>query len=148
MLEPGDGAGRTAWRRRGRRRAGGRHSRLVSAAMLLSHTPSSAPRPCPLARTRDAMHRRLKIQTALAYVAVAHTCTTTCGQLLHDDFSLPQHSPTSGITVPPVPESLEYFGYYAVMRGGEDSFAFSNFVFDWPTNVNATILSRDAGHNL
>jgi hypothetical protein len=50
--------------------------------------------------------------------------------------------------VPDVPESLQYFGFYAVMRGGEDSFAFSNFVFDWPTNVNSTILSHDAGQKL
>ena len=47
--------------------------------------------------------------------------------------------------IPTIPTTLRYFGFYGVMIGGEESFAFSNFVFDWPANINTTILNHDAG---
>ena len=82
------------------------------------------------------MHRLLA--GALAVLA-GHQPACTCAQQRF----LQQADDTT--TPPVVPASLQYFGFYAVMLGGEESFAFSNFVFDWPTNINTTILNRDAG---
>lgn len=76
-----------------------------------------------------------------------------CAQRLHVDLA-DQADYTDGPTVAipsrsevdiPIPASLRFFGFYGVMLGGEESFAFSNFVFDWPANINTTILNRDAG---
>lgn len=81
--------------------------------------------------TYTDMHRLL---AALAVVA-GHQPACACAQQADDITTMP----------PVIPASLQYFGFYAVMLGGEESFAFSNFVFDWPTNINTTVLSRDAG---
>jgi hypothetical protein len=47
-----------------------------------------------------------------------------------------------------LPSSVKYIGFYAVMKGGEDSFNFTNLVFGWPNNINSTILNNFARQDL
>ena len=74
---------------------------------------------------------------------LAQICTSSAQRSPADTTTATRIRRPSG--APTIPTTLRYFGFYGVMIGGEESFAFSNFVFDWPVNINATILDHDAG---
>lgn len=48
--------------------------------------------------------------------------------------------------LPPVPPTVKYMGFYAVMGGGEASFDFSNLVFDFPSNIGPAVNTSGGAH--